>query len=116
MTLGATPANSVDLVQAHKVFSAIPLLNTLGYWQEIARVTRPGGFAVFDVVTEACLDPSMIARWIDSGLHLGSYPAAVPRAVVVRYFESQKFSYVGSFVVPMGPGTTETFVLRKQWR
>jgi SAM-dependent methyltransferase len=111
--LAATPAASVDLVQAHKVFSGIHFLPTLRYWREMVRVMRPGGFAVFDVVTEACLAPDVVERWIDSGLDTGSYPAAVPRQALLGYFERCGCACVGSFQIPMGPGTTETFVLRR---
>jgi SAM-dependent methyltransferase len=111
--LSATPTASVDLAQAHKVFSSIDLLPTLCYWREMLRVVRPGGFIVFDVMTEACLAPDTIDRWIDAGLHTGSYPAAVPRQAIIGYFERHGAECVGSFLVPMGPGTTETFVFRR---
>jgi SAM-dependent methyltransferase len=112
-TLAATPTVSVDLVQAHKVFSSIDFLPTLRYWREIARVTRPGGWIVFDVTTEACLDADTVDRWIDSDLQTGAYPAAVPRKVCTQYFEAHGCSLVGTFIIPMGPGTTEGFVFRK---
>ncbi|GEM_PF-2905518 len=111
--LSATPTASVDLAQAHKVFSSIDLLPTLCYWREMLRVVRPGGFIVFDVMTEACMAPDTIDRWIDSGLHTGSYPAAMPRQAVIGYFERHEAECVGSFLAPMGPGMTETFVFRK---
>lgn len=113
MNLGATASDSADLVQAHKVFSALSLMTTLRYWPEMARVTRPGGFVVFDVVTEACLDPETIDRWTGSGQRTPNYPAAVPRETVFRYFANRGFTTVGTFLIPMGPGTTEVFVFRK---
>ncbi len=112
-SLAPTASASVDLVQAHKVFSGLDLMVTLRYFPEIVRVTRSGGFVVFDVVTEACLDPATIDRWIGSGFHTGSYPAAIPRESVIGYFGSRGFLCAGTFVIPMGPGTTESFVFRK---
>jgi SAM-dependent methyltransferase len=112
LKLAATADASADLVQAHKVFSGINLRPTLAYWREMARITRSGGFAVFDIVTEECLSPELISRWIDSGF-VGAYPAAVPRLACTQYFQSQGFRLVGSFLGRMGPGTTETFVFRK---
>lgn len=112
--LESTPTESVDLAQAHKVFSTIGLMSTLVYWSEMARVVRPGGVVVFDIVTEACLAPETIERWIASGLRTGSYPAAAPRASAVRYFASRGFASLGSFQVPMGPGTTEVLAFRKR--
>lgn len=112
-SLAATATASADLVQAHKVFSATAFLVTVRYWIEIARVIRAGGYAVFDIVTEACLDPTALRRWIASGRGNSTYPAVIPRAVAVDYFASEGFTLAGSFIVPMGPGTTETYVFRK---
>jgi SAM-dependent methyltransferase len=113
-SLASTPSASIDLAQAHKVFSGMDLMGTLNYWAEMVRVVRPDGYVVFDIVTEACLEPETVGRWIASGLNTGSYPAAVPRTSALHYFESQGFSCVGSFLIPMGPGTTEVFVFRKR--
>ena len=113
-SLRATASGSIDLVQAHKVFSSVNLMVTLKYWAEMARVTKPRGYIVFDVVTEACLEPAVIERWVASGFHTGAYPAAMPSATVTDYFNSQGFSCVGSFIEPMGPGSTEIFVLQKR--
>jgi Methyltransferase domain len=112
-TLAATPDGSVDLVQAHKVFSATPFLTTARYWIEMCRVLRAGGFAIFDIVTETCMDPASVTRWVASQGIDSTYPAMMPRATTVDFFTSRGLSLVGSFVVPMGSGTTETFVFRK---
>lgn len=113
MNLGATASESADLVQAHNVFSAMNLLTTLRYWPEMARVARPGGFVVFDVMTEACLDPDSIDKWTGSGRGSGPYPAAMPRETVQGYFTSRGFSCLGTFLAPLGRGKTEVFVFRK---
>jgi hypothetical protein len=112
-SLAGTPSGSVDLVQAHKVFSTIPFLATARYWLEMVRVTRPGGFAVFDIVTEACMAPDMLESWVASGRGNASYPAMVPTSVAVGLFESHGFSLMGRFIVPMGPGSTEAYVFKK---
>jgi hypothetical protein len=112
-SLAATATGSVDLLQAHKVFSAIPFLTTARYWLEMFRVMRPGGRVVFDIMTEPCMSPTLVTSWISSGRGAGTYPALIPRVVVVDFFESHGFRTVGSFIVPMGPGKTEMFVFRK---
>jgi SAM-dependent methyltransferase len=116
VTLAATPDDSVDLVQAHKVFSGADLLVTLRYWREMARVAAPGGFVVFDIVTEGCLSPETVDRWAASELKTGSYPAAVPRQGACDFFSSRGFRLAGSFTVPMGPGTTEVLAFQKRAR
>jgi hypothetical protein len=112
-SLAATPDQSVDLVQAHKVFSATPFLTTARYWLEMCRVLRAGGFAVFDIVTEACMGPTAVKGWVSSQGVDSTYPAMVARATAIDFFESQGLSLVGSFFVPMGSGKTETYVFRR---
>lgn len=111
--LSSTPDASVDLVQAHKVFNSVNLLTTLRYWLEMARVCAPGGFVVFDILTEHCLSPEIIDRWAASDLDTGSYPAAVPSQSASNFFASRGFWLAGTFIVPMGPGTTEVFAFQK---
>lgn len=38
----------------------------------------------------------------------------MPRTLAIDCFESGGFDLVGTVIVPMGPGKTETFVFRKQ--
>lgn len=113
-TLGATPDNSVDLAHAHKVFSSIPSLPTFSYWVEMARVCRSGGHAVFDIMTENCLDLDTFKKWANSPHETGSYPAAMPRAIAIEYFVSHQFDLIGTFFMPMPPGRTEVLVFRKR--
>lgn len=112
-SLRATPDASTDLVQAHKVFSSIPFVETCGYWMEMARATRRGGHVVFDIMTEACLDPRLLEAWTAVETGNGSYPAIMPRSLATEYFTDRGFVFVGSAFVPMWPGRTELFVFRK---
>lgn len=112
-TLGSTPDASVNIIQAHKVFINIPFLNTIRYWTEIVRVMRAEGFAVFDIMTERCLSPEATQLWAKSGIHNGSFPAVIPREVVVDYFNAHDFDLIGSFFAPMPPEKTEVFVFKK---
>jgi hypothetical protein len=113
-SLQATATASIDLVQAHKVLSATTFLVTANYWCEMVRVVRAGGYAVFDVVTEHCLDPAVVEAWVNRGMPSRStYPSLVPFATVVGFFCAHGFEHVGCFLVPMPPGHTEVFVFRK---
>jgi SAM-dependent methyltransferase len=111
--MSATADHSVDLVHAHKVFSGTPFMVSMCYWQEMVRVLRPGGWAVFDVLTERCLTGDAVSTWIKSGIRNATYPAPVPRETVVSYFAGNGFTLAGSFIVPMPPGTTELLAFRK---
>lgn len=47
--LSQTPDNSCDLVHAHYVFTYLEVVTAFGYFGEMCRVLRPGGFAFFDL-------------------------------------------------------------------
>jgi SAM-dependent methyltransferase len=113
-TLSSTFDESADLVQAHKVFCGIPALPTFRYWAEMARVCRSDGHAVFDIVTEDCLDLDALRDWIGSSTEYGPYPATIPRRTAIEYFASRRFDLVGTFFIPLGTGRTEVFVFRKR--
>jgi hypothetical protein len=110
-SLAHTPTASVNLVQAHKVFVVTPSITTCSYFLEMIRVTAPGGSLVFDCMTEPCMEPGAIERWMSWGS--GYYPCLFPRGYLLQFFESRGCSLVGTFFEPMKPGKTETFVFRK---
>ena len=115
-SLGSTPDASCDLVQAFKVFSSVPFRATIRYWPEMVRVTRPGGFIVFDVMTEDCLPLEAVEKWISfvkDNEDNGAFPAAFPKSVMLNYFSNAGCRLVGDFLGPMGVGATQTFVFQK---
>lgn len=113
-SLRATPAASIDLVHAHKVFSTVTFATSAGYWCEMDRVIKPGGYIVFDVMTERCLPPAAIETWAGRGIPShSSYPAAMPSEAVTGFFTARGFKLIGSFLSPMPPGQTEVLVFRK---
>lgn len=110
-SLKSTQSGSIDLVQSHKVFPICNLRTTFTYFIEMVRVLRDHGTVVFDIVTEECLDCATFETWYDSGF---DYPVhMLPKQYVIDFFLKRNLSYVGSFVVPMGPLRTECFVLLK---
>jgi hypothetical protein len=109
-TLSGTPSQSVDLVQAHKVFVATPSMITCRYLIEMARVVRDRGKVVFDIVTEDCMDDRSMDTWLASGIQSGPYPAIMPKRFVVDLMTSRGLTFRGSFFVEMKPGKTECMV------
>ena len=97
-TLGATATGSIDLVHAHGVFVTLQFLTTCSYFREIARVTAPGGFVAFDVMTESCLDEPEIQSWLASRLR---YPSLLSRGYVLDFFTRRGFVLVNEFVTPL---------------
>lgn len=114
-SLAPTADGSVDLVQAHKVFNTVTFLCSARYFFEMARVTRPGGRIVFDVITETCLAPATMRAWVTQGGEgHDSYPAAIPRQTCVDLFRTLGCNLEASFLAPMGAGSTEVLVFQKQ--
>lgn len=112
--LGATPDSSVHLAQAHKVFSTIPFMATCSYWAELVRVVRPGGWVVFDLMTEDCLGAAQTSTWAASGIRNGSFPAAMPIRAAVSFFAAAGYSLVNSdLIIPMPPGLTQVLMFRR---
>ncbi|MEU7698449.1 methyltransferase domain-containing protein [Streptomyces sp. NPDC039028] len=112
--LASTPDDSVDLVQAHKVFNTVTFLVAARYFFEMARVTRPGGRIVFDAMTETCLDPATVRDWAaKGGPGHDSYPAALPRQACVDLFRHLDCGLEASFTAPLGFASTEVLVFTK---
>ncbi|MFE7134477.1 methyltransferase domain-containing protein [Streptomyces sp. NPDC057638] len=113
-SLSPTPDGSVDLVQAHKVFNTVTFLCACRYFFEMARVTRPGGRIVFDVMSETCLDPATVRTWAtEGGSGHDSFPAALPRRTCVDLFATLGCDLEAGFLAPMGVASTEVLVFRK---
>jgi phospholipid N-methyltransferase len=108
-TLRFTPTASMDLVQAYRVFVAQPVLVTLRYLEEMARVVRPGGFVVFDVLDESCLSREALATWLSSG---SVFPSLVPSFFVTGVFNARGFKLIGTFSVPLRPGLSKYYVFQ----
>ncbi|WP_329126099.1 class I SAM-dependent methyltransferase [Streptomyces sp. NBC_01465] len=109
-TLSATPTGSVDLVHAHKVFVYLPLVVTIGYLDEMARVVRPGGIVAFDVVNEDCLDDEMTRNWVSSRATLY---CMISRSWLLGHLAQRGLSLLGGHFVPLSGGRTELLVFRK---
>jgi phospholipid N-methyltransferase len=112
-TLSKTADQSADMVHAHKVFCGVPFMVTCCYLHEIVRAVRVGGWAVFDVLTERCLEGDAMQVWARSGIRNGAYPAVMPRELTVNFFARHGFDLAGSFILPMNPGTTELLAFNR---
>lgn len=107
-SLASTPDASMDLVHAQKVFVYLPFYASAGYIAEMARVVRPGGTVAFDVVTEDCLDETIIRTWVRSG----SIFQPLPREWLLSFLAERCLTLAGSFFTPLPPGKAEVLVFR----
>jgi ubiquinone/menaquinone biosynthesis C-methylase UbiE len=110
-SLGHTASESVDLVHAQKVFVYVPLVVTVGYLQEMARVVRPGGTVAFDIVTELSMDEEATKAWVATGATLYSM---IPRQWIVDLAAQFGLQMLGSSFAPLSGGRTELLVFRRQ--
>lgn len=94
-TLSHTESASIDLVHAHTTFGELPFLKSCRYFQEIVRVTKPGGFVIFDILSEACFDAAILKKWLESGER---YPVLLPKSYVIDFFRIQGFCLLGDFL------------------
>jgi len=110
-SLAQTASNTVDLVQAHKVMPGLPILTVCNYFTEMVRVLRPGGWLVFDVLTERCLSDESLPNWFAAR---PTWPRTlVPRDYAVRFFVRRGLAFVGSFTITLVPGITEYLVFQR---
>jgi SAM-dependent methyltransferase len=109
-SLSHTKDASIDLAQAHGVFDCVPFLTTYRYLLEIDRVTRPGAYVVFDVITERCMDEASIAKWLSSEHR---YPVVIPTSLIEDFFVQRSFRLVDRFVVKYGEGLADYFIFTK---
>jgi SAM-dependent methyltransferase len=109
-TLRDTATASVDLVHGHKIFVYVPLVTTVGYLEEMARVVRPGGAIAFDIITEDCLDEATTKSWLDTN---ASIYCMTSRVWTVEMLARHGLSLAGSQFVPLSGGRTELLVFRK---
>jgi len=110
-TLSHTRSESVDLVHANKVFVYVPLVTTIGYLEEMARVVRPGGAIAFDIVTEGCMDEATTKLWVSRNSTLYSM---IPRQWTIDLLDRHGLSLLGSYFAALSGGQTELLVFRKQ--
>ncbi len=98
MSLAGTADESADLVIAHRVFVYLSTLTSLLYFREMARVLRGGGHAVFDVISEDCLDDAEIDLHVARG---NCWPTVLPKDYLITQLDHLGFDFVGDFLRPL---------------
>ena len=110
-TLSFTPENSLDLVQAHGVFVYLPLMQSLRYLKECARVCRPGSHLVFDCYLDTTFSSLAVAEaWLSGPWQ---FPVIVPKKLLEEFAAAHGFKCIDSFSEIHGSGSVDYFVWRK---
>ncbi len=109
-SLSFTNSESVDLLMAHGVFVYLPLLTSLRYFNEMARVVKQEGYCVFDCFTEDCLSETHLQNWINSN---HEYPVLLPKKYLIDRFKLLGFDCVFSFTSSTSVGISRHFIFKK---
>ena len=110
VSLRQTYADSVDLLHAHGVFVYLPFLVVYQYFKEIFRVVKNNGFVIFDIISEDCLDQSIVEKWLRSPYR---YPCFLSTKYVISLFESHGFVLLGSFRACVDAGYAKYIVFKR---
>lgn len=110
-SLNGTKSNSIDLVHANGVLVYTPFLISCRYFLEIFRVTKSGGFAVFDILSEECFNEDTLKNWLISK---HTYPCILPKEYVKNFFAKHDFSYLGEFSRKLGEGQSVYLIFQKK--
>ncbi|MGD0123946.1 MAG: methyltransferase domain-containing protein [Terriglobia bacterium] len=110
LSLRQTDNDSVDLVHAHRVFPYLPFIVQCRYFLEMIRITKPGGWIVFDTFTEPCMTEELLQKWIGDQR---TDPCMVPRKFMEDLFARRQCSLRWSFFIHFRPGITEYLVFTK---
>lgn len=111
VSLNQTASSSIDLALAHGVFVYLPFLSTIGYIEEMVRITIDGGYIAFDIFSENCLDDETIQRWLASD---DRYACFLSRGYITEFLKRRSVILVGSFFNrKYGVGRSEYLVFQK---
>lgn len=109
-TLNFTKMNSCDLIHAHGVFVYLPVLVTVEYLQEMVRVCKPGGFIMFDFLTEASLSYDNCKEWLKTEHR---FPVLFPTSILQEFAKVNNLQSVKKFNEIYGNSFVEYFIFRK---
>lgn len=111
VSLSETQSHTVDLLHAHGVFVYTPVIVSLANFRECCRVVKPGGFVVFDIISENTLMKADVDKWLEDELY---YPSFLSRTFVVNWFLERGFELVTSHLKDYGSGRSEYLFFRKK--
>jgi Methyltransferase domain len=110
LSLRHTPSGSIDLAHAHRVFVNLDFVVAFQYFQEMIRVTKSGGYIVFDIVSEPCMQEADIHKWAAKRIY---YPRVMPRQMILSFFANRNCSLHSSFFAPLLVSRSEYLVFLK---
>jgi hypothetical protein len=70
----------------------------------------PGGFVVFDIISERCMEPEMAAAWIKADHDFSCFLSS---SYVKKFFERHGFHLCDTFLSKYDVGVSEYMVFQK---
>jgi len=110
ITLRQTDDQSCDLVHAHAVFVYLPLLQTMAYLEECVRVSRPGGYIVFDCFFDTSFSLSEAEAWL-RGNH--RFPVVIPNRLLDEFRCKHNIRLLKTFSMVYGDGSVDYMIWQK---
>ena len=109
-TLKGIKNQSCGLVTAFGVFVYLPALQVFGYFDEMVRICKEGGYIVFDFYQCDNWTTETVKKWQNEG---SLYPVLLPKRLILEYFELNGFHEIGNFRKKHGADFSDYLVLKK---
>ncbi|MBF0117639.1 MAG: CDP-glycerol glycerophosphotransferase family protein [Desulfobacterales bacterium] len=109
-TLRWTSSASFQLVHAHAVFVYLPILNTLSYIREAARVLANGGYLLFDVFLDSHFNHGDIKTWLDGPWR---FPTVISESLLMEFTKKYSLIKIDQFSEIYGSGSVEYMIFKK---
>jgi len=109
-TLSYTADSICDLVHSHAVFVYLPLLQSLEYLKESVRISRPGGYIVFDYCPSEKLTLKDANAWL-SGTH--RFIVLFPRKLLDEFAKQNHLKTIHTFSIIYGDSFVEYIIWQK---
>lgn len=111
-SLDFTSDASIDILTAHGVFDGpIEFMGCMKYLSEFFRVIKPGGFMVFDIFSEECLDPKTFDKWVSD---IPVYAKILPAELIKQICIIKGYDFLGSFKSPVFKGFDGQYLIFKK--
>jgi SAM-dependent methyltransferase len=112
-SLRGTTSASVDAAFCHGVFVYLPLITTIGYLEEMVRVTKPEGWIIFDCFLTQNFGVDIVKQW-QSDPYRYTFPVAISEDLIKEFLAKYGLICVGRFDTPYHASFSTYFVLRKR--
>ena len=111
-SLNTTQSKSADIIAAHGVFVYLPVVITVSYLQEAARVCKVGGYIVFDCFTDRIFTLSEIIRFREINPEY-DFPVILKEEIINEFCTQYSLEILTRFDVNYHLSKSTYFILRK---